>query len=157
MRSANARLFKAIPTAIALALLLAGHAGFSADGRAADKELRPSGTIMIDQTQVAFLVSGASGGGELKFKGRVYPFKIGGLGIGGIGVSEIHATGTVYNLDRIEDFEGAYGEARTGFALGDQGLGKFWLQKGDVLIKLQSSREGIALSLGADAVKITLK
>ena len=44
---------------------------------------KSSGSINIHQVQVAFIGSGAVGGGTLHFRGRSYPFKLGGLGIGG--------------------------------------------------------------------------
>ena len=58
---------------------------------------KPSGSVNIHQVQVAFIGSGAIGGGTLYFHGRRYPFKLGGLGIGGFGVSTLDATGNVYN------------------------------------------------------------
>ena len=67
---------------------------------------KPSGSINIHQVQVAFIGSGAVGGGTLHFRGRSYPFKLGGLGIGGIGVSTLDATGNVYNLRRLQDLRG---------------------------------------------------
>ena len=42
----------------------------------ADTERVLSGTVDIDQTRVAFLVSGNGGGGTLHFKGKDYPFTI---------------------------------------------------------------------------------
>jgi len=54
---------------------------------------KPSGSVNIHQVQVAFIGSGAVGGGTLCFRGHRYPFKLGGLGIGGIGVSTLDATG----------------------------------------------------------------
>ena len=39
---------------------------------------QPSGTISISQVQVAFIGSGALGGGTLTYRGRAYPFKLGG-------------------------------------------------------------------------------
>ena len=68
---------------------------------------RPSGSVNIHQVQIAFIGSGAMGGGTLNFHGRSYPFKLGGLGIGGIGVSTIDAVGSVYNLKRLQDFKSA--------------------------------------------------
>jgi hypothetical protein len=79
---------------------------------------KPSGSVNIHQVQVAFIGSGTVGGGTLHFRGRSYPFKLGGLGIGGIGVSTLDATGTVYNLRRLQDFEGVYGQAQVGWAVG---------------------------------------
>ena len=118
---------------------------------------RPSGSVSIHQVQVAFIGSGALGGGTLYFRGRSYPFKLGGLGIGGIGISRLDAVGSVYNLSRLEDFNGVYGQARTGWAIGEQGRGKMWLQNGNgVYLQLQAQRRGLALSLGADGMLVRL-
>ena len=46
---------------------------------------KPSGNVNIHQVQIAFIGSGAMGGGTLYFQGRSYPFKLGGLAIGGSG------------------------------------------------------------------------
>ena len=120
-------------------------------------DLVNSGTVSIEQYQVAFIGSGNLGGGTLTFEGKTYGFTIGGLGIGGFGVSKINAHGTVYNLKTLSDFEGAYVQGRTGYAAADVGGGTLWLQnqKG-VYMKLASTREGLALSLGGDAVYIDL-
>jgi hypothetical protein len=148
---------KPIAIAVLSAALLAGPMAIShAEGT--DSHLRLSGTLDIDQTRVAFLVSGNGGGGTLHFAGHDYPFSIGGLGIGGIGVSKIEATGQVYNMTATTQFTGMYSELRTGYALGDKGSGKLWLKNGDgVIIKLQAKAKGIALALGADAVHIAFK
>ena len=120
-------------------------------------DLKESGSVNIEQYQVAFIGSGNLGGGKLTYKGKTYKFTIGGLGIGGFGVSKITARGPVYNMKKLSDFEGAYGQARTGFAAADMGGGTLWLenQKG-VYMKLASQREGLALSLGVDGIYIDL-
>ena len=118
---------------------------------------KPSGSVNIHQVQVAFIGSGAVGGGTLYFHGRSYPFKLGGLGIGGFGVSTLDATGSVYNLRRLQDFEGVYGQARMGWAVGEQGKGQMWLQNSNgVYLRLKARRQGLALSLGADGMAVRL-
>jgi hypothetical protein len=118
---------------------------------------RPSGSVSIHQVQVAFIGSGAVGGGTLYYRGRSYPFKLGGLGIGAIGVSGLDASGTVYNLHRLQDFAGVYVQARTGWALGDQGKGLMWLQNGNgVYLRLKAQQQGLSLSLGADGMLVQL-
>jgi hypothetical protein len=118
---------------------------------------RPSGSISIHQVQVAFIGSGAVGGGTLYFNGRSYPFKLGGLGIGGIGISRLDAVGSVYYLHRLADFNGVYGQVRTGWAIGEQGKGQMWLQNGKgVYLHLHAQRQGLALSLGADGMLVRL-
>lgn len=136
------------------ALLLSG---FALGATAQNAPLRPSGSVNIHQVQIAFIGSGTTGGGTLYFRGRAYPFKLGGLGIGGIGISTIDAVGTVYNLYRLEDFNGVYGQAQTGFAIGEQGRGQMWLQNSHgVYLRLQARREGLALSLGASGMVVQL-
>jgi hypothetical protein len=116
-----------------------------------------SATVRIHQVQVAFIGSGAVGGGTLYFRGRSYPFKLGGLGIGGIGISTLDAAGGVYNLRRLEDFNGVYGQARTGWAVGEQGRGQMWLQNPNgVYLHLRARRQGLSLSLGADGMVVRL-
>jgi hypothetical protein len=117
----------------------------------------PSGTVQISQTQVAFIGSGNLGGGRLNFGGKSYPFTIGGLGIGGFGFSKIEATGTVYNLKNLKDFGGAYAQGRYGIAVGDRSTGELWLSNVEgVAMSLKAKRQGLALSLGGDAIYIDL-
>lgn len=125
---------------------------------AAPKDKPVSGTLTIKQVQIAWIVSGNLGGGELMYKGKSYGFTIGGLGIGGFGASKIEATGEVFGLSKIEDFAGVYAQARYGAVASDRSVGELWLEnlKG-VAIRLRAKREGLALSLGADAIYVNLK
>jgi hypothetical protein len=118
---------------------------------------QPSASVTIRQVQVAFIGSGAVGGGMLYYRGRSYPFKLGGLGIGGFGISRLEASGTVYNMRSLQDINGVYAQVRSGWAIGDQGRGRMWLQNPNgVYLKLQARRQGLALSLGADGMVIRL-
>ncbi len=142
---AGARVAAAASVAL---LILSGAAAQAAD-------LVRSGTLTIEQVQIAFIGSGNLGGGTLAVGGKNYSFSVGGLGIGGFGVSKMEATGSVYNLKNINDFAGAYVQARYGIAVGSMSTGQLWLQntKG-VVIELKAKRTGLALSLGGDAVYI---
>jgi hypothetical protein len=117
-----------------------------------------SGTVKIDSTQMAFIISGQSGGGVLEFGGNSYDFDIGGLGIGGIGVQTLNAVGAVYNLDSLDDFSGTYIQGRAGATLGS---GKAAISltntKSGAILELKASTEGAALSLGVDGMIVTLK
>jgi hypothetical protein len=124
---------------------------------AAAESFVPSGSVEISQTQIAFIGSGNLGGGRLNFAGKSYPFTIGGLGIGGFGFSKIEARGTVYNLKSLDEFPGAYVQGRYGIAVGDKSTGELWLSNADgVAMSLKARREGLALSLGGDAIYIDL-
>ena len=107
---------------------------------------------------MAFIGSGAAGGGTLNYRGESYPITVGGLGVGGIGASKLTASGSVYGLQRREDFAGAYVQIRNGWALGERGKGTLWLRnRNGVTMKLNTRRKGLQLSLGADGVVIAFK
>lgn len=140
--------------AVWLLLALSCTSAFAKDAPAGP----PSGSVTIRQVQVAFLGSGALGGGALSFRGRSYPITVGGLGVGGIGASTLTARGSVYGLTHAQDFAGAYVQLRTGWALADQGRGTLWLRNANgVTMKLKARREGLQLGLGADGVIIGFK
>ena len=93
----------------------------------------------------------------MSYKGRAYPFKVGGLGVGGFGASRIDAGGSVFNLRQLADFDGVYVQLRSGWAVGDEGKGQMWLRNAHgVILRLKAQREGLALSVGADGMLIHL-
>ena len=117
--------------------------------------LSESGTIAINQYQVAFIGSGTLGKGTLRYRGQEVPFRIGGLGLGGIGIAAIDAHGTVYNLSDLQKFTGAYGNARLGLTAADKGKGRLWLKNTNgVVIKLWTKMQGLALTGGVDGIVI---
>ena len=119
---------------------------------------RPDATVSMDEVQAAYIGSGSTGSGMLHYRGRSYPFSITGAGIGGIGVSTLDARGEVYNLRDIAQFAGAYGQARYGFALGSTSGGDLWLEnETGVIMHLRARREGLMLSLGGDAMVISMR
>jgi len=138
-------------------LWLAGCTGNMALGPDAVKGKVPDGSIEMHEVQAAYIGSGSGGAGVLFFRGAKYEFKVGGVGIGGIGLSTIEATGEVYNLNSLEQFPGTYGQARYGFAIGTASGGDLWLQnEAGVILHLKAKRTGLMLSLGGDAVVISM-
>jgi hypothetical protein len=140
--------------------VLLGGAGLAIAAReaGAQQHLVRSGTVYMEQVQMAFIGSGGAGDGVLHWRGNSFRFSVGGLGIGGFGVSKMQASGEVYNLHELSQFPGAYGSARYGAAAGHQGGGQLWLENPQgVVMSLKAHREGLALSLGADAVVIEFK
>jgi hypothetical protein len=94
---------------------------------------------------------------DFVFQGQSYPFKLGGLGIGGIGILTIDADGWVYNLRRPADFNGVYGQLRSGWSIGQHGSGEMWLKNANgVILRLRARRQGLSLSLGADGMVVRL-
>ena len=116
-----------------------------------------SGYVEMTQVQAAYIGSGNAGDGTLRYRGHTYSFTVGGLGVGGIGISKIEAKGEVYGLEHLQDFPGAYIQARYGLALGTRSTGELWLKNGNgVIMRLVAKRQGLMLSLGGDAVVIQM-
>jgi len=137
--------------------IIGGGAFILSSGWPAAADQQPDASVDIEQVQIAFIGSGNLGGGKLHFQGNAYPFTVGGLGIGGIGISKMQAIGSVYSLKRLADFPGAYVQGRYGVAVGGAGSGELWLKNPNgVEMQLKTKRQGLALSLGGDAVYIDL-
>lgn len=143
---------------MAMVLTLAACTGSVKVGPEAVAGLTPDGTVDMEQVQVAYIGSGGGGSGTLYYHGRTYHFTVAGLGIGGIGASTLSATGEVYKLNNISQFPGSYLQGRYGFALGSKSSGDLWLQnEAGVIMHLKAKREGLMLSLGGDAVVISMQ
>ncbi len=143
--------------AVLFSMAACSDSGAMKVGPAAVQGLTPDGTVDMSQVQVAYIGSGGGGSGTLYYKGKAYPFTVGGLGVGGIGASTLEATGEVYKLNNIADFPGAYVQGRYGFALGSESAGDLWLQNdAGVILHLKAKRTGLMLSLGGDAVVISM-
>jgi hypothetical protein len=139
-------------------LALAGCTGNVALGPDAVKGKTPDGFVEMHEVQAAYIGSGSGGAGSLSFRGVQYAFDVGGVGVGGIGLSTIEATGVVYNLRDLAQFPGTYGQARYGFAIGTSSGGDLWLQnEAGVIMHLKAKRTGLMLSLGGDAVVISMR
>jgi hypothetical protein len=117
----------------------------------------PAGTVTIDEYQLAYIFSGSVGEGKLTFQGNTYDFKVGGLGIGGIGASHISAYGKVYNLKEVVAFPGTFAQGAVGFSATNQGEGELWLQnQNGVVLHLQTSQQGLGLTAGVSGILISM-
>ena len=152
---------KSLVTSVAIlsacVLHLGGCTGNIALGPEAVKGKTPDGTVDMQEVQAAYIGSGSAGTGILTFRGKEYKFQVGGVGVGGIGLSTVDAAGEVYNLRDLAQFPGTYGQARYGFAIGTSSAGDLWMQnESGVILHLKAKRTGLILSLGGDAVVISM-
>ena len=140
----------AAATAAAIAFIGASSGGLA-------QTQAPSGTVNLQLVQASFVGTASNGKGVLHFQGHDYPFTTKGGGIGGFGLSKFEAAGEVYNLKSLADFDGPYAQLRAGVALGEQGKGKMALENlHGVSMALSGRRRGLAVSLGADALVVSL-
>jgi hypothetical protein len=116
----------------------------------------PSGTVEIEGKMLKLIVGGGSGKGVLHYNGQDYPFTAKGLTAGGVGYTEVKATGNVYFLNTIEDFSGAYAAIGMGGTLGKgKGGSRFKNTKG-VFMVLEQETKGLGVGLGIGGFEVTL-
>jgi hypothetical protein len=125
----------------------------AADLRKAEK-FKPSGTVTIEATSVAVGIGVSWGKGVLTFQGEDHPFKVGGLSLVGIGGSSIHAEGTVFNLEKLDDFAGGWANASGSAVLGEAAAGGITMRKGDVFMTLSTKQKGAKISAGGGGLNI---
>lgn len=134
---------------VALAALLAGPA------LADDK--KPDATLRLSEGTVAAGIGWTWGKGELNYAGTTHKFKVDGLSVAEVGVTKAQATGTVYNLKSIDDFNGVYAAAGAeGTAGKGVGVSSLRNSKG-VVINLKSETKGANIKVAAEGLKLTLE
>lgn len=140
------------------AVLLTAAMAMGSLALAADAAKKPSGKVTIDETQFGFILGGSAGGGKLTFKGKKYPFKIGGLSVGAnVGVSRMSAVGEVYDLKNISKFPGTYTKLDASVALGGGVGGLQMKNENGVIMRLESRTQGLQFNLGVSGVTVTME
>ena len=123
---------------------------------AAEKKT-PDATLTLSKGQVAVGIGWSWGEGVLAFKGKHYPFKVEGLSVGDVGITKAEAEGKVYNLKKLEDFNGTYASAAAEATVGvGAGASAMKNEKG-VVIHLFPKTKGVNLKLAGEGVKFTLE
>ena len=114
-------------------------------------------TLRLSFKSVAVGVGFSSGSGTRTYKGKEYPVSVSGLSVGKVGVSGSSATGKVYNLKTLADFDGHYVGAGAGMTVaGGRSRVEMKNQNG-VQVYLASASKGVDVSLGRGGVEMSLK
>lgn len=141
---------------VALAVLALGALAFlAAPARAEDK--MPDATLTLSEGTVAAGVGWSWGNGTLSYKGQTYRVKIDGLSVAEVGITKASASGTVYNLKSVDDFDGVYAAAGAeGTAGKGAGVSSLRNSKG-VVINLKSETKGANIKIAAEGLKLKLE
>jgi hypothetical protein len=118
---------------------------------------KPDATLVFSGGFVGIGIGYSWGSGTLTYNGKAYPFSIDGLSVGSVGASSVTASGDVYNLKSLGDFNGNYTAATAQATVGG-GAGATAMQnQKSVVLKIVSTTQGLDFKLAADGVKFTLK
>jgi hypothetical protein len=116
-----------------------------------------TGTVRLSVFKAGFIIGGGGGKGVLTYAGRSYPFDVGGIGLGTIGIAEAKFNGVAYNLRSPADIEGTYQAVGAGIAVvGGAKVARLQNARG-VVLELRGIQAGFEASLGLGGITINLR
>jgi len=117
----------------------------------------PDATIRLSEGSVAAGIGWSWGRGEISYMGKTYNVKIEGLSVAEVGITKATATGSVYNLKKVEDLSGVYAAAGAeGTAGKGAGVSSLRNEKG-VVINLKSETKGANIKIAASGLKLIVE
>jgi hypothetical protein len=126
-------------------------------GRATAQEQDPDAYLELTEGSVAIGIGYSWGGGTLIYENRKIPVEVKGLSIIDVGITKARAFGRVYNLKKLEDFNGNYAAAAAeGTLVGGAGATTMKNQNG-VVIDLFTTTKGLNLKLAPSGISLKLK
>jgi hypothetical protein len=122
-----------------------------------DPKPQPDATLALTEGSVAAGIGFSWGGGTLTYQGKDYPVSVEGLTVGSVGIAEAKATGKVFGLKNLADFDGVYTAAKLGATVGGGGDMTTMKNAKNVTIELNAITEGVKFTAGPGGVKLKLK
>jgi len=122
----------------------------------AQAEDTPDATLKLSGGSVAAGIGFSWGGGTLTYKGKDYPVSVKGLSVGDVGASKIEASGDVYNLKSLADFDGNYTGATAGATVAGGASATAMKNQNGVTVNLVSTTQGLKWSLAAGGVEMKI-
>jgi hypothetical protein len=142
---------------LAAATLTAGVAVPVASQAQDEAPTAADGALTFSGGAVAAGIGFVWGSGQLEYQGQPYPVKISGISVVDVGAARIDASGSVYHLKRLEDFNGTYTAFAAGATIAGGGGVAYLRNQNGVVIKLNSTSEGLRFNLSAKGVQLKLQ
>ncbi|HXI39731.1 MAG TPA: hypothetical protein VNH83_07115 [Bryobacteraceae bacterium] len=140
-----------------LSLVVAVMTGFT---QAATQHSGPDATLRMSIGGVHLGIGRSSGSGTLTYRGKNHPFKVSGFAVGRVGVTSSSASGEVFNLKHLQDFNGHYdvgGGGTRGVTLGAGKTGTIMSNQAGVIIRLSSTQQGLAVNATGGGLNMQLQ
>jgi hypothetical protein len=122
----------------------------------AQAEDTPDATLKLSKGSVAAGIGFSWGSGTLTYQGKDYPITVNGLSVGDVGVSRIEASGKVYNLKKLADFDGNYTAATAGATIAGGASATAMKNQNGVSVHLVSTSQGLKWNLSASGVSMRI-
>ena len=117
----------------------------------AQAEDTPDATLKLKGGSVAVGVGYSWASGELSYKGKIYEVEVKDLSVGDVGITSADASGSVYHLAKLSDFDGNYTAAGAGATVAGGASAGIMKNQNGVEIRLVSTTQGVKFTFGAAA------
>jgi hypothetical protein len=124
---------------------------------AAQAEDTPDATIKLKGGSVALGIGYSWAAGELTYKDKTYEVEVKGLSVGDVGVTSADASGSVYHLAKLSDFDGNYTAAGAGATVAGGASASIMKNQNGVEIRLVSTTQGLKFTFAAAGVSMKIK
>lgn len=116
-----------------------------------------TGSVRVTVTRAGFIVGVGGGNGTLHFRGKNYPFSVGGISVGTFGASSADLVGRAYNLHSPGDIAGTYTAVSAGVAVaGGARTARLQNSKG-VVLELRGRQVGLELSIDLSGLTVSMR
>lgn len=140
-----------------VALVAAATLCMSGIVASAEEEKAPDATLQLSGGSVAAGIGFSWGSGTLTYNGKDYPVSVSGLSVGSVGITSATASGKVYNLKELKDFDGTYTAVGAGLTAAGGGAIATMRNQNGVTINLVSTTQGVKITLGAAGVSMKIQ
>ena len=117
----------------------------------------PNATLTLSEGSVAAGIGFSWGKGMLSYEGKTYPVRVQGLSVGELGVTRATASGKVYNLKTLEDFDGNYAAAVAGATIAGGAEAIAMRNQNGVVIELTTMTQGASLKLAVAGLSLSVQ
>jgi hypothetical protein len=116
-----------------------------------------TGSVRLNIVKAGFIIGVGGGSGVLHYHGRNYPLRLGGIGIGSLGVASVSLAGNASNLRSPSDIAGTYGAAGAGATFVGGGQVATLRNEKGVVLRLSGPQIGFQVSLGLAGMTIAMQ
>ena len=120
----------------------------------------PDATLRLSFKSVAVGLGFSSGSGTLTYRGKNYPVSVKGFAVGKVGVTSASASGRVYNLKNLKDFNGHYDVSGAGMRGVTAGSGRkttTMTNQAGVIVAIASTQTGVDVNVTGGGVDMNIQ